>query len=200
LTTDGGRNAGRDLLRAREQTPTDGASAEDDFVAFAEAETEHSVPDRFEKQADTFPDRIAVRTASREFTYDALNRTANRIAHAILAVDAEGEQRVALLLEQSDPLLVASILGILKAGKIYVPIDPSYPPARTTYVLENSQAVLIVTGSSNLSLARELAGNERHVLNVDEISPQLCDENSGLRVGPDSIAYIIYTSGSTGQP
>src|SRR5829696_8993657 len=200
LTTDGGRNAGHDLLRARGRTLTDSARAEDDFVAFAEPETEHSVPDRFEKQADTFPNRIAVRTASREFTYDALNRTANRIAHAILAVDAEGEQRVALLLEQSDPLLVASILGILKAGKIYVPIDPSYPPARTTYVLEDSQAALIVTGSSNLSLARELAGNERHVLNVDEISGQLCDENPGSRVGPDSIAYIIYTSGSTGQP
>jgi amino acid adenylation domain-containing protein len=169
-------------------------------VAFAEAETEHSVPDLFEKQADKFPGRIAVRTANREFTYDALNRTANRIAHAILAVEAEGEQRVALLLEQSDPLLAASILGILKAGKIYVPIDPSYPPARTTYVLEDSQAALIVTGSSNLSLAQDLAADERYVLNVDEISPQLCDENPGSRAGPDSIAYIIYTSGSTGQP
>src|SRR5215211_1595978 len=198
--TDGGPYTMTDRLRARGLTLTDGARAEDDFVAFAEAETEHSVPDRFEKQADRFPNRIAVRTASREFTYEALNRTANRIAQAILAIDAEAQQRVALLLEQSDPLLVASILGILKAGKIYVPIDPSYPPARTTYVLEDSQAALIVTGSSNLSLARELAGNERHVLNVDEISPQLCDENPGLRVGPDSIAYIIYTSGSTGQP
>jgi non-ribosomal peptide synthetase component F len=93
LTTDGGRHAGRGLFRARGLPLTDGARADDEFVAFAEAETEHSVPDRFEKQADKFPDRIAVRTASREFTYDALNRTANRIAQAILAVDAEGEQR-----------------------------------------------------------------------------------------------------------
>jgi amino acid adenylation domain-containing protein len=200
LTTDGDRNTGHGLLGARGRTLTDGARAEGDFVAFAEAETEHSVPDLFEKQADKFPGRIAVRTANREFTYDALNRTANRIAHAILAVEAEGEQRVALLLEQSDPLLAASILGILKAGKIYVPIDPSYPPARTTYVLEDSQAALIVTGSSNLSLAQDLAADERYVLNVDEISPQLCDENPGSRAGPDSIAYIIYTSGSTGQP
>ncbi|MDQ4063992.1 MAG: hypothetical protein M3122_08945, partial [Actinomycetota bacterium] len=75
MTTDGGRNAGHDLLCARGRTLTDGARAEDDFVDFAEAETEYSVPDRFEKQADTFPNRIAVRTASREFTYDALNRT-----------------------------------------------------------------------------------------------------------------------------
>src|SRR3712207_3075252 len=95
LTTDGGRNAGRDLLRAHGRTLTDGARAEDDFVAFAEVEAESSFPDRFEKTASIFPDRIAVRTASREFTYDALDRTANRVAHAILAVDAEREQRVA---------------------------------------------------------------------------------------------------------
>ena len=195
MTVEGGRYTGHDHLGARGLSHTD-----DEFVAFAEAEAEQSVPEMFEKQADKFPDRIAVSTASREFTYDALNRTANRIAQAILAVDAEGEQRIALLLEQSDPLLAASILGILKAGKIYVPIDPSYPHARTTYVLEDSQAALIVTGSGNLSLAHELAGNERDVLNVDEIGPQLCDENPGLRAGPDSIAYIIYTSGSTGQP
>jgi amino acid adenylation domain-containing protein len=195
LTVEGGRYTGHDHLGARGLSHTD-----DEFVAFAEAEAEQSVPEMFEKQADKFPDRIAVRTASREFTYDALNRTANRIAQAILAADAEGEHRVALLLEQSHPLLAASILGILKAGKIYVPIDPSYPPARTTYVLEDSQAALIVTGSANLSLAHELAGNERDVLDVDEIGPQLSDENPGPRAGPNSIAYIMYTSGSTGQP
>ena len=189
-----------DRLRARGRTLAHGARAESDFVDFAEEETEHSIPDRFEKQAGKFPARIAVRGASFEFTYDALNRTANRIAQAILETDTEGEQRVALLLEQDDPLLTAAILGILKAGKIYVPVDPSYPPVRTAYILEDSQASLIVAGTSNLSLARELAGNERHVLNLDEISAGLCDENPGLPLKSDAMAYIIYTSGSTGQP
>ena len=198
MTTNGGRYAGHDGARGR--TLTDGARGEADSVAFAETETERSVTGRFEELADKFPGRIAVRTASRESTYDALNRTANRIARAILAMDDEVEQRVALLLEQDEPLLMAAILGILKAGKTYVPIDPSYPPTRATYILEDSEAALIVTGSSSLPIARELAGNQRHILDIDEISPELRDENFDSRVGPDAIAYIIYTSGSTGQP
>jgi amino acid adenylation domain-containing protein len=183
-----------------ESAHAESAHAQSNFVDFAGSETEQSIPDRFEEQAGKSPDRIAVRVARREFTYDALNRTANRIARAILAIDAEAEQRVAMMVEQDDPLLAAAILGILKAGKIYVPIDPSYPPARTAYVLEDSQAALILAGTSSLSLARELAGNERHVLNIDEISAGLSDENPGLPIGPDAIAYLIYTSGSTGQP
>src|SRR5687768_15907057 len=70
------------------------ARAQSDFVDFAVAETEQSIPERFEEQARKFPERIALRVAGREFTYDALNRAANRIARAILAIEAEGEQRV----------------------------------------------------------------------------------------------------------
>src|SRR3712207_6501353 len=99
-----------------------------------------------------------------------------------------------MMLEQDDPLLAAAILGIFKAGKVYVPIDPSYPPTRTTYILEDSEAALIVTATSSLSLARELAGSERHVLDIDEISVELSDENPSLPIGPDAIAYILYTS------
>src|SRR5918998_520240 len=189
------------------RTLADGAQAQsEEFVYFAEEETEHSIPERFEEQVGKFPERIALRVAGREFTYDALNRAPNQIARAILAIEAEGQQRVAMMLEQDDPLLAATILGIFKAGKVYVPIDPSYPPARTSYILEDSQADLILAGSSSLPLTRELAGNNerRRVLNIDEIIDEIgagpSDENPALPIDPDAIAYIIYTSGSTGEP
>ena len=96
--------------------------------------------------------------------------------------------------------MVASILGVLKAGKFYVPLDPSYPQARTTYMLEDSDAHLIVTNTQNLSLAKELAQNGRQVMNFDELDLSLSTENLELCVSPDNLAYMIYTSGSTGQP
>jgi non-ribosomal peptide synthetase component F len=169
------------------------------FVEFEKEEIEQSISNRFEQQVHSNSNRIAVRTRSHELTYDALNRAGNRMARAILAQRGTGEEPVALLLEQGAPV-VASILGVLKAGKFYVPLDPSYPQARTTYMLEDSDAHLIVTNTQNLSLAKELAQNGRQVMNFDELDLSLSTENLELCVSPDNLAYMIYTSGSTGQP
>jgi amino acid adenylation domain-containing protein len=169
------------------------------FVEFPREEIEQSIPQRFEKIVRMYPDRIAVKTNTHEFTYDTLNRAANRIGHAILVRHGEGEEPIALLLENDGPM-IAAILGALKAGKIYVPLDPSYPYARTAYMLEDSQAGLIVTNDRNLPLAKQLAGHGCQLMNVDELECGLSTKNLGLSVSPDSLAYIIYTSGSTGQP
>jgi amino acid adenylation domain-containing protein len=169
------------------------------FVEFEKGEIEQPIPTRFERQVGRHPDRLAVKTGSDELTYDDLNRASNRVARAITARRGTGPEPVALLFEQGAPV-VASILGVLKAGKFYVPLDLSYPQARTAYMLEDSQAKLIVTDSRNVPLAEQLARDRLQVMNLDELDPNLAAENLDVRVSPDHLAYLIYTSGSTGQP
>jgi amino acid adenylation domain-containing protein len=169
------------------------------FVEFKREEIEQSIPSRFERQVAKYPDRVAVKTRNHTLTYYELNEAANRVARAILARSGDGSEPIALLIENDAPIVVA-ILGVLKAGRIYVPLDPLYPHARLTYILEDSQAGLIVTNTRNLTLARELAYERLQVVNVDEIasSPSPC--NPKLNISPDRPANILYTSGSTGQP
>src|SRR5215213_1334731 len=169
------------------------------FIRFEKEETERSIPQRFEKQVGRYPDRLAVRTRSHQLSYAALNKGANRVAQALLAQRGEGTESIALLLEH-DASMIAAILGVLKAGKVYVPLDPSYPYARNAYILEDSQAVLIVTNNENRSLAESLGDNEHSLINIDEIGATPSDENVGLSIAADNLANIIYTSGSTGQP
>jgi amino acid adenylation domain-containing protein len=169
------------------------------FVEFEKREIEQSIPDRFERQVHRYPDSLAVRTRGHELTYDGLNRAGNRVARAILARRRTGEKPVALLFELGAPV-IAAIFGVLKSGNFYVPLDPSYPRARTTYMLDDSDAELIVTNTQNLSLAKELAQNGCAVLNFDELDLNLSTENLNLCISPDNLAYMIYTSGSTGQP
>ena len=88
--------------------------------------------------------RPAVINRNRPLTYHELNQAANRLAHAILAQREEKQEPIALLLEHDSPLLVA-IMGVLKAGKICVVLDPSFPIARSAFLLEDSQAGLLIT-------------------------------------------------------
>ena len=169
------------------------------FIEFKQEEIEQSIPDRFEEQVRKYPHRLAVKTRTQELTYDELNRAANRVAGALLSHLGDGHAPVALLLEQGGPL-ITGILGVLKAGRICVPLDPSYPRDRTRYMLEDSQATVILTNNQNLSLARESARNGIQPLNIDDLEANLSIEDSGLSISPDTLAYILYTSGSTGQP
>jgi len=169
------------------------------FVEFKKEEIEGSIPDRFERQVDWFSHRMAIKTRRYELTYDALNRAANRVARAILAQRGRGEEPIALLFENDAPM-IATIFGVLKAGKIYVPLDPSLPRARTAYILEDSQTGLVVTNNQYLSMARELARETLQLVNIDELDASLSTENLGLPISPDMFVWILYTSGSTGQP
>ena len=96
--------------------------------------------------------------------------------------------------------LIAAIIGILKAGKTYVPLDRYYPQARLASILEDSQPTLIVTNNGNLSLARQLVPEAFPIINVDEIDSNSSDRDLNRLISPDSLAWIIYTSGSTGKP
>jgi amino acid adenylation domain-containing protein len=169
------------------------------FVEFEKEAIEQSIPDRFEAQVAKYPDRVAVKTRSHTFTYDALNKMANRIAQAVLEHQGDGNEPVAMLIE-SDAQTIAVTIGGLKAGKICVPINPSHPRARITYILKHSEARLILTNNKNLFLARELADNGCQVLNIDNLDPSVPDRNLGRSYSGDTLAFILYTSGSTGEP
>ena len=89
--------------------------------------------------------------------------------------------------------MIAAILGVLKAGKIYVPVDPSDPQARIAFMLEDSRAALILSDGDNIASADEPG-------NLEKIPSALPGDNLGLSVAPEALACITYTSGSTGQP
>lgn len=169
------------------------------FIEFKKEEIEQSIPDRFEQQVRRYSKRPAVKTPTCQFSFEQLNRAANRVARAILGKRGEGAEPIALLLEK-DASIIAAILGVLKAGKIYVPLDPSHPQAKSAAILEDSQAEAIVTNRRNLALAGELARESCTVIDFDAIDPALSTENLSLSISPDSLAYILYTSGSTGEP
>jgi amino acid adenylation domain-containing protein len=126
-----------------------------------------------------------------------LNQAANRVAHAILAQRGDGQEPVALLFEPGAPFVIAS-LAALKAGKIPVPLESAFPRVRLSYMLEQSQATVLLTDNANLRLARELS--TRPSLNIDEVDGGVSTANPGLPVSPDAPAAVEYTSGSTGQP
>jgi len=172
------------------------------FSPFLKADVEQSVPGRFEAQATKYADQIAVKDRQGCFTYGEFNAFANRIAHGVLAERGIGSEQVVLFFEQGANFL-AAIFGVLKTGKCYVPIDPSFPEARNRYILEHSQACLVVTNTANLTAAQSLvaAGDcDCEIVNIDELSAELSRENPSVEISPDALAYIIYTSGSTGKP
>ncbi len=169
------------------------------FVPFRKEETERSIPARFEQQVSRDPGRLALRSRGREWSYGSLNQAANRLAHAILERRGPRPEPVALLLERGAALVVA-IMGALKAGRFYVPLDPSFPRARLAYLLEDSQARLVLTNTRNLLVAHDLARDRCPLVNLDELDSQLPTDDPVLAISPDAVAHVFYTSGSTGRP
>ena len=169
------------------------------FVEFTKQEIEQSIPERFEQQVAKCPERIAIKEKNRALTYEQLNRAANRAARAILTVCAQNEEPVAVFLEHDTDLILA-MLAIFKAGKLCVPLDVFYPTARINYILEDTLAGAIITNTKNLHLFAKLTKCNCQLVNIDEIDIDLSDENLGLSIPPDALAWILYTSGSTGNP
>jgi amino acid adenylation domain-containing protein len=176
-----------------------GAGPTSAFVEFKKEDSERSIPDRFEQQVRRYPTRLAIQADNERLTYEELNGRANRVAHAILARAGKSDEPVALLFKQGVSLIVAG-LGVLKAGKAYVPVDYSMPPAKASHILNDFEPRLILTDKHNLTLARELASGSTKVLDVDALDARLPEINPGLPISPDDLAYIHYTSGSTGEP
>jgi amino acid adenylation domain-containing protein len=162
---------------------------------------------KFEEIVQRFPGKTALKTSSKSLTYEELNFYANRVAHALAAEDkAEGtgvkKQQVALLFEH-DIDMILGIIGTLKANKTYVPLDTYFPGKRLLYILEDSEAYLILTDNRNHALARELsdhAGKKIDVLNIETIGDETPGTTFQREVSEERTTYILYTSGSTGKP
>ncbi len=166
---------------------------------FARSEIEQSIADRFERMAARHGTTVAVRADGHGISYAALNRSANRIAGTLIAAAPRAE-RALLLFEQGLGVL-AAVLGTLKAGKAYVPLDPTHPAARLAEMLHDSEAGVIVSDAAHRELARQLAApSALAVVDIDGLDAGRPDENLGIRVDPAATAYMLYTSGSTGKP
>ncbi|GCE14527.1 non-ribosomal peptide synthetase [Tengunoibacter tsumagoiensis] len=152
-----------------------------------------------EMQAQRTPDSIAVVFESEYLTYQALNEQANRVAHRLVDLGVQPETPVGLFLERSLDLVVG-LLAILKAGGVYLPLEPTYPQERLSFLLEDAQPIVILTQEAFLTeLPSQRQGH--HLLCLDlEPFVQQSAEPIGRQVSSDQLAYIIYTSGSTGRP
>ena len=169
------------------------------FVEFPEEDVEISIPERFEKIAQLYPDRLAVRVGNHSLSYDELNRAANRVAQAILEKCGDAMNPVMVLTDQR-PEAIISCVGVLKAGKIMVALDPSLPISQLIFTADDSRAEAIVTYGDNVERGIQLANRDRSVIYVDALRNSASADNIGLKRSPHDPAIIRYTSGSTGRP
>ena len=153
----------------------------------------------FEAQVEKSPDAIAVVFEDQQLTYRDLNHKANQLAYYLIGEGVQPETTVGIYLDRSIELAVA-LLAVLKAGGVYVPIDPSYPIERVKFILQDVQAPFVVTTQA---LASQFSLFSARTIILDtELSTLDCDGNANPRtvVGSLSPAYILFTSGSTGTP
>ncbi len=157
----------------------------------------------FQEQVTRTPHRTAVAFLDQQLSYAELNAKANQLAHFLRRQGVTPDSILALALERSTDMLVA-ILAILKAGAAYLPLDPTYPPARLQFMLEDAQASILLTQErlvEQLPIAHLQAPVSVVKLDADwPVIAQEPDSNPPELASPDSLAYVIYTSGSTGQP
>jgi len=152
-----------------------------------------------EEQAERSPTAIAISFEGTHLTYSELNRKANQIAHYLRKHGVGPDTLVALCIDRSLEMIVG-ILAILKSGGAFIPFDAAYPEERLAFMLEDSEAPILLTQKR---LLNRFAGHKAQVVCVDSEADLIARESernvvSGVR--PDNLAYMIYTSGSTGKP
>ncbi len=170
------------------------------LVDFNDTKTEYPnnkmIPELFEEQVARTPDNIAVVYESKQLTYRELNEKANQLARVLQEKGVKPESIVGLMVDRSLDMIV-SIMAILKAGGAYLPIDPEYPQERIEYMLEDSEAQLLITD-------KQLQEGTTYktdiiLLEDDKLYAGDCSNLEAI-AKPNNLAYVIYTSGTTGKP
>ena len=152
----------------------------------------------FEQQVELTPNAVALVFENQRLTYRELNNQANQLAHYLQKLGVKPEVCVGICMERS-PEMVIGLLAILKAGCAYVPLDPKYPQERLAFMLEDSQAQILLT-QTHLVQYFTSAINTICLDSDQQFLKQECTENLLSEVTSKNLAYIIYTSGSTGKP
>ena len=153
----------------------------------------------FQRQVRGAPDAVAVASQHAQLSYATLNREASRLANYLVGMGVGAEVRVGVCLPRSAEMVIA-LLGVLKAGGVYVPIDPSYPGERLAYMLDDAQAPVVVT-QSRMREKLPSAWVQYVELDTEGEAIRGCSATAPVvDVCGESLAYIIYTSGSTGRP
>ena len=154
----------------------------------------------FEEQAEQAPDSIAVTLDNQQLTYRELNAKSNQLAHYLIAQGVGPEVKVGICTTRSIEMIVG-ILGILKAGGVYVPLDPEYPEARIRYFLKDSNIrTLLTENKTSLDFVDNESLNRIFLDGEEYLSSKDSNTNPKLEISPLNSAYVIYTSGSTGTP
>ena len=159
-----------------------------------------SLCQRFELQVLLSPDTIALAFEDALLTYAELNTLSNRLAHYLRALGIGPEVVVGIGMERSLEFVI-SILAIVKAGGAYLPLDPTYPAERLTFMCQDSALQVVLTRQHTTVPAISIPGV--HLIALDELWPHLArqsGEDLDSCLSPEQLAYIIYTSGSTGHP
>jgi amino acid adenylation domain-containing protein len=159
-----------------------------------------TIEELFAERAAAAPDAVALEAEGEIWTYRELDERTNRLARHLVARGAGPEVRVGVCLNRSLEAIEA-ILAVLKAGGVYVPLEPAYPKERLALMIEDAAAPVVVTTSAHLASLPEGLARDLVVLDRDrEAIAAQSAEPPESRVTPDSMAYIVYTSGSTGRP
>jgi amino acid adenylation domain-containing protein len=153
----------------------------------------------FKTQVELTPDSIGVRCGAKSITYRELNKRANQIAHYLQKLGVGPEMVVGICMNRSIEM-IESILGILKAGAAYLPLDPSYPLSRLAHILDDAAVAFLVTQDA---LLERLPAHWGQTICIDSEQARFAQEsveNPQTNTTSGNLAYVIYTSGSTGQP
>ena len=179
--------------------------AEEQQLLFTWNQTQAAYPQELclhtliEAQVERTPTTEALVVERQSLTYDELNCRANQLAHYLQTVGVGSDVLVGLCMERSVEMVVA-LLGVLKAGGAYVPLDPDYPQERLDFMLQDSQAAVLLTQAH---LSQRFQDTRAKVICLDQEAALLAQEkstNPRVSSSPEHLAYVIYTSGSTGQP
>jgi amino acid adenylation domain-containing protein len=150
----------------------------------------------FERRAEEFPLKTALISENEEWTYRDLNRRANDVAGRLIELGAGKNMLVGICMERA-PSMVAGVLGILKTGAAYVPLDPAFPRERLSFMLQDANVQVLVTDNQAL---QALPATEADIVCIDALDHKRSDDTGLSGSEPGDLAYVIYTSGSTGKP
>ncbi|KIO78672.1 hypothetical protein TH53_01890, partial [Pedobacter lusitanus] len=153
----------------------------------------------FEAQAACSPDAVAVICEDSRITYKALNEKANQLAAYLRAsFEIIPDQLIGVMVSRSVWSVVA-VLGVIKSGAAYVPVDPEYPQSRIEYIIEDTKIKILLTDQADVVISKE----DISVINLNELNEELSSFDSAnpeQTISPANLAYVIYTSASTGLP